>query len=142
MRWTLLSWRWGVVTLLMLGLVLMHHVPGHGPHEPASTAAATAAAAFDPAVSESHPLDCPCPATDHQVPLPGGGGGLDLSGLLHLCLAILAGLGGLLAAGLMLRWVIPRMRLTTFPGRIAAFEYLRPPNPLPRHLAALGVLRL
>lgn len=143
MRWTSRSWLWGMLTVLLFGLVLMHHVPSHGGHDAELAAVPTVAADSGVTVIEGRAADCPCPATDHDaalpgVPLPGGG-----SALLHLCLAVLATLGGMLAAGLVLRGIISHTgRDIGSAGRRVGVEYLRPPVPVPRRLAALCVLRL
>lgn len=138
-RWTSRSWLWGLLAALLLGLVLMHHVPSHGGHDAESAAVSAAAAASGMAMTDG-PAQCPCPAVDHNAPPPSGSGEPGTTALLHLCMAILAALGGMLAAGGMLRGTISRT--VGSPGRRFGVAYLRPPVPVPRRLAALCVLRL
>lgn len=149
MRWTSRSWLWGLLAVLLFGLVLMHHTPSHGGHD--SESAATAAVGSGVVMAESGVVDCPCPAVDHQAPLPGGGGETlpggggetDVTALLHLCLAVLAALGGMVSAGFVLRWTISPVRAGALSfGRRIGSEYLRSSVPVPRRLAALCVLRL
>lgn len=140
MRWTSRSWLWGLVAVLLFGLVLMHHAPSHGGHDPGPAAAAAGPAL---AMIDQPAPDCPCPAMDHNAPLPGGGGEAGDTALLHLCLAVLAALGGMLAAGFMVRGFLshPGGNAGSSGWRIG-LEYLRPPIPVSRRLAALCVLRL
>lgn len=141
MRWTSRSWLWGLLTVLLFGLVLMHHTPSHSAHD-AGVASAPAAADIT-SMSDSPASNCPCPATDHNDSLPGGSSGPGSTALLHLCLAVLAALGSILTAGLALRGTIAHIgRNIGLMGRWTGLEYLRPPVPVPRRLAALCVLRL
>ena len=142
-RWTSRSWLWGLLAALLFGLVLMHHVPSHGGHDPELAAVPTAAVGSGMAMTENHAAQCPCPAAGHDAPLPGGGGESGTTALLHLCLAVLAALGGMLAAGLMLRGFLSQTGGNAgSAGRRIGLEYLRPPIPVSRRLAALCVLRL
>lgn len=136
-RRTSRSWLWGLLAALLFGLVLMHHTPSHGGHDPEFVSAAAAGSA--PALIKA---DCPCLGPDHGAAMPGGGGE---SGnvLLHLCLAVLAALVGQLVAGLVRRWTVSTAGASNGSGgRRAGLEYLRPLLPVPRRLAALCVLRL
>lgn len=143
MRWTSRSWLWGLLATLLFGLVLMHHAPSHGGHDPELAAVPTAAVGSGMAMTDNHAAQCPCPAGDHDAPLPGGGDQSGTTALLHLCLAVLAAFGGMLAAGLMLRGSLSHTDGS--PGSAGwriGLEYLRPPVPVSRRLAALCVLRL
>lgn len=143
MQWASRSWRWGLLAVLLFGLVLMHHAPSHGGHDSELAAVLTAAAGSGVAMTDSAAAPCPCPAMDHDAPLPGGSGEPGTTTLLHLCLAVLAGLGGRLAAGLLLRGSISHTGGNAGPaGRRIGLGHLRPPVPVPRRLAALCVLRL
>lgn len=138
-RWTSRSWLWGLLAVLLFGLVLMHHAPSHGGHDP-ELAAVTAPAM---AMTVNQAVQCPCPAMDHDAPRPGGGGESGATALLHLCLAVLAALGGMLAAGLTLRGFLSQAGGNAgSSGRRIGLEYLRPPVPVSRRLATLCVLRL
>ncbi|MEV0697214.1 hypothetical protein AB0I53_04755 [Saccharopolyspora sp. NPDC050389] len=110
--------RWGLLIVLALGVVLMHHVPAqhHQPHPPAAVAMHTAM----PAEHNEPPA-----APDH--------------GLLHLCLAIAAGFIALLLP--LLRRIASASAETPKPLAITAFTRFRPPTPVPRRLAVLCVLR-
>ncbi|SFS89312.1 hypothetical protein [Saccharopolyspora flava] len=109
--------RWALLLVLALGVVLMHHVPAqHEPHRHPATAQVQ--------------LTSELTASDHDSPA---------HGLLHLCLAVAASFLALLAPrlradlGVIAEMPPPRFRRT--------LERARPPDPLPRRLAALCVLR-
>ncbi|MBB5157672.1 hypothetical protein [Saccharopolyspora phatthalungensis] len=111
--------RWGLLVVLALCVVLMHHVPAQHDHAHHAPAAVATAAMPTPDHGE------PPPAPDH--------------GLLHLCLAIIAGFFALL---------LPFLRriasgFAELPGLLArtALDRFRPPTPVPRRLAVLCVLR-
>ena len=142
-RWTSRSWLWGLLAVLLLfGLVLMHHTPGHGGHD-AELAADPLAATSVVAMTDSPAADCPCPATDHDSPLPSGTGGPGATALLHLCLAVLVALGAMVAAGLLRHAIISHTGGNLgSAGRRIGLEHVRPPVPVPRRLAALCLLRL
>ena len=142
MRWRSRSWLWGLLAVLLFGLVLMHHAPSHGGHD-AELASAPTAATDVAAMTHSPASDCPCPPSDHDSPLPSGPGGSRFTALLHLCLAVLVALGAMVAAGLLRRAVISHSgeNLGSTRQRIGV-EHLRSPVPVPRRLAALCVLRL
>lgn len=126
--------------MLLFGLVLMHHAPSHGGHDSDSVSAAAAGPAL--AMIDHSVPHCPCPATNHDAPHPGGGAPVTDT-LLHLCLAVLAAIGGLLSAGWLLRG--SSSQAGGNPGSAGpriGLEYLRPPVPVARRLAALCVLRL
>jgi hypothetical protein len=121
-------WRWGLLAVLLLGLVLMHHVPGHPEHEAAHPAVAVSGLERGPGAAAP---SCPCPADTPPAPA-----------LLHLCLAVAA-------AGVLV--LVPLLRALQGPVAGAGaggqavrsvLGYLQPPPPVPRRLAALGVLRL
>ncbi|MCI2421745.1 hypothetical protein MOQ72_30345 [Saccharopolyspora sp. K220] len=110
--------KWGLLVVLALCVVLMHHVPAQHDqaHPPAAVATHSAMAAEHSA---------PSPMPDH--------------GLLHLCLAIAAGFVLLLLP--LLRRIASAL---AEPSRLlmrTALEQLRPPTPVPRRLAVLCVLR-
>ncbi|WP_190823231.1 hypothetical protein [Saccharopolyspora pogona] len=109
--------RWGILVVLALGVVLMHHVPAQH-HE--SPPAAAAMHAGMPAEHSEPPA-----APDH--------------GLLHLCLAIAAGFIALLLP--LLHRIASALAETPKPLAITAFTRFRPPTPVPRRLAMLCVLR-
>lgn len=107
--------RWILLLVLALGVLLMHHVPTQHDSHPTQHAVAAHAQA-----------DSPDSAPDgHDA--------------LHLCLAIAASFLALVAPRLRLligtpsEMSLPRLRRT--------LEQARPPDPLPRRLAALCVLR-
>ncbi|MEB3371231.1 hypothetical protein [Saccharopolyspora mangrovi] len=109
--------RFALLLALALGVVLMHHVPAqHDAHHPQHSAAAHA-----------------------QVEISDDSAAPDGHGALHLCLAVAASFLALLAPRLRLllgtiaEMLLPRLRRT--------LERARPPDPLPRRLAALCVLR-
>ena len=138
-RWRSRSWLWGLLAALLFGLVLMHHVPSHGGHDAGSVVVPAAAAGLGMTMTDGRAAQCLCPAVDHDAPPPGGSGEPGTTTLLHLCLAVLAALGGMLAVGLMLRGTTSH---TIGSGWRIGLAYLRPPVPVPRRLAALCVLRL
>ena len=125
--------------LLLWGLVLMHHTPGYAAHHGPSATMPTVAAGSDVTMTQSPAGYCPCPATAHQALPPVGSGHTDTNALLHLCLAILAALGIL-----SLRLIFSRadQRAAISAGWRRGIDTLRPPLPVPRQLAVLGVLRL
>ncbi|WP_406690427.1 DUF6153 family protein [Saccharopolyspora sp. ID03-671] len=109
--------RWVLLLALALGVVLMHHVPAqHDSHHSQHTATAQVQVAASEHDDGSHEHD-----------------------LLHLCLAVAASFLALLAPrlradlGVIAEMPPPRFRRT--------LERARPPDPLPRRLAALCVLR-
>jgi hypothetical protein len=110
------AFRWALLVALALGVVLMHHVPAqHDAHHAQHTVGA----------------HVQVQASDDTAP--------DGHDALHLCLAVAASFLLLLA---------PRLRLTAvvtaemFLSRIRrTLQRARPPDPLPRWLAALCVLR-
>lgn len=142
MRWTSRSWLWGLLAVVLFALVLMHHAPSHGGHDSELTAVTTLAAGSGAAMTDGGTAECPCPAMEHEAPLPGGSDEPRTSALLHLCVAVIAALGGMLAAGLLLRRSLSHVDGNAgFPGRRIGLEFLRPSVPVSRRLAALCVLR-
>lgn len=140
MRWASRSWLWGLLAMLLFGLVLMHHVPGHGGHDAESVAVPATAVGSGMAMIDSRAVECPCPAVNHDAPLPDGSGEPGTTALLHLYLAVLAAVGGMLVVGLVLRGTISHPGVSA--RQRSGLAYLRPPLPVPRRLAALCVLRL
>lgn len=140
MRWRSRSWLWGLLAALLFSLVLMHHVPSHGGHDAGSVAVTAAAAGLDMTMTDGRAVERPGFAVDHDAPLPGGSGEPGTTALLHLCLAVLAALGGMLAVGLVQRETIYHTGGSA--GWRIGVANLRPPLPVPRRLAALCVLRL
>ncbi|WP_148272033.1 hypothetical protein [Saccharopolyspora spinosa] len=111
--------RWGLLVVLALGVVLMHHVPAQ--HH------------------ESHP---PAAVAMHHAGMPAGHGEPPAApdhGLLHLCLAIAAGFIALLLP--LLHRIASALAESPKPLAITAFTHFRPPTPVPRRLAVLCVLR-
>lgn len=107
--------RWTLLLVLTLGVLLMHHVPAqHDSHHAQHAVAAHAQ------------VDSPDSAPDGH-------------GALHLCLAIAASFLALVAPRL--RLVIGTPSDMSFPRLRRTLERARPPDPLPRRLAALCVLR-
>ncbi|MEU6264480.1 hypothetical protein [Saccharopolyspora shandongensis] len=113
--------RWGLLVVLALGVVLMHHVPAqhHQSHQSHPSAAMATHSAMPTEHSE------PPAAPDH--------------GLLHLCLAIAAGFIALLLP--LLHRIASASAENPKPVAIRAFTLFRPPTPVPRRLAVLCVLR-
>jgi hypothetical protein len=123
-----LALRLFVTTVLVLGIVIMHHVAQQD-HDPAASHAASVASAHDDGMVSG----------PQQEAVAGSGAVAD--DLLHLCLAILTGLVVLLV-GLLL--------LGRLPQALAQFRLLnwghRPRRALPRRygfslLISLGVMR-
>jgi hypothetical protein len=141
-RWAARSWLWSLVALVLFGLVLMHHTVGYPRQHAESIPPPAAATGPAVAMGEQQVANCSCPGPDHGAPVPGDNGQSHSTELLHLCLAILAALGGLLAVGLRLRWTVFPASGGAAPGQPAGPETLRPALPVPRRLAVLGVLRL
>lgn len=110
--------RWGLLVVLALGVVLMHHVPAQ--HDQPHPSAAVAMHSATPTEHGEPPA-----APDH--------------GLLHLCLAIAAGFIALLLP--LLRRIASASAENPKPLAITAFTRFRPPTPVPRRLAVLCVLR-
>ena len=127
--------RWTLLLVLALGVLLMHHVPTqHVPtqHAPAHHVSAQPV----PAQHDSHQVQRSVSAhaqVDSSDTAPDG------HGVLHLCLALAVTFLALLAprlgraVGAPVEVSLPRLRRT--------LERARPPDPLPRRLAALCVLR-
>ncbi|TDC87089.1 hypothetical protein E1161_26340 [Saccharopolyspora aridisoli] len=109
------AFRWALLVALALGVVLMHHVPAqHHSHHAGHVGVHAQVEASDDAAPDGHDA-------------------------LHLCLAIAASFLVLLA---------PRLRMAAvvtaemFVPRIwRTLQRARPPDPSPRRLAALCVLR-
>ncbi|MEV0053404.1 hypothetical protein AB0H34_23245 [Saccharopolyspora shandongensis] len=110
--------RWGLLVVLALGVVLMHHVPAQ--HHQSHPSAAMATHSAMPTEHSEPPA-----APDH--------------GLLHLCLAIAAGFIALLLP--LLHRIASASAENPKPIAIRAFTLFRPPTPVPRRLAVLCVLR-
>lgn len=140
-KWRVLCW-WGLLAVLVLSVVVMHHAPMHGTSKtaaPASTAAAVPASPGTPHSPHGHnpnePQIAPATATGQEhLQAPSG------HGLLHLCLAILAGLALLLVAAKGI--LLPAPPARAGPRMPTALGWLAPPVPVPRRLATLCVLRL
>ncbi|MFR9732040.1 hypothetical protein ACL03H_22675 [Saccharopolyspora sp. MS10] len=124
--------RWGLLVLLVLGVVLMHHVPGQhsgtgAPPPPSATSAELTATASDGG------------GEGHHAPELGGMSASSPHPLLHLCLAILIGFAAFLLAR---TWRDRGARAPRpGPGARARPRWTRPPTPTARRLAALCVLR-
>ena len=122
--------RWTLLLVLALGVLLMHHVPTQ--HAPTHHVSAQPV----PAQHDSHQVQRSVSAhaqVDSSDTAPDG------HGVLHLCLALAVTFLALLAprlgraVGAPVEVSLPRLRRT--------LERARPPDPLPRRLAALCVLR-
>ncbi|WP_280423520.1 hypothetical protein [Nocardia carnea] len=141
--------RWLLPAFLAVALLGMHHLPAAG--EPAATSAqhellrsAPAEAIFPPpSDTQSGPAHC-CTMPQVLVPEPAHDGPGDHGAgheLLHLCLAVLAALAGLvLTLFVVARGIAGYVPVAVPPA--APIVRARPPPPLARRLAALGVLRL
>lgn len=125
----LASLLWGMVILVLLGLITMHHVPSHGDHSAGGPGAYSAAMTLD----GSAPSDYPRP----------DGGSSALDELLAVCLAILAVGVTLLATWLAVRPWRLATNVTQRPWFAPTRTARAPPStPVPRRLAALCVLRI
>ncbi|MFN2495107.1 MAG: hypothetical protein ABR608_04255 [Pseudonocardiaceae bacterium] len=122
-------WLWGLSAVLLLGLVLMHHAPGYQEHHDGPAVAHSVLVSSGSEVAD--PSGCPCPADTRSPVVPD---------LLHLCLAVMVSAILLLAP--LLLGLSPSPPAGA-PGQWvrSALDFLRPPPPVPRRLAALGVLR-
>lgn len=110
------AFRWALLVAIALGVVLMHHVPAqHDAHHAQHTAG----------------VHVQVETSDDAAP-----GGHDA---LHLCLAVMATFLVLLAPRLRLTVVVTAEML--LPRNRRTLQRARPPDPLPRRLAALCVLR-
>ena len=147
MRVRSLLGRWILLALLALGVVCMHHAPlahehAHGfmatPMPPVVSAAHQASAG-----SGQHTAD-PGQATAVLTPLAPMAAGHDSAAgheWLHMCLAILVAAATLLAYLVLRTMVLPAPGSTASAIRVGT-ERFPPPEPVPRRLAALCVLRL
>ncbi|QIZ33665.1 hypothetical protein [Saccharopolyspora sp. ASAGF58] len=130
--------RWGLLVVLALGVVLMHHMPAqhHESHPPAAPAAAAMHAGMPTEHSEppaAAAMHAGMPTERRELPAAPD------HGLLHLCLAIAAGFIALLLP--VLHRIASALAGTPKPLAITAFTRFRPPTPVPRRLAMLCVLR-
>lgn len=154
----------GLLVAVVLGVIAMHHVVGahsHGATGAAHSAAPTpvASPAPAPAPAASHHPGLPDPpiaaAPDAGAPasaastrasalLAGDGAetGTGVAMLLHLCLAVLAGLVTLAALALARGWRGAGPDRRGGPTVVAVAASPRAPPPLPVRLAQLQVLRL
>lgn len=118
-----------LVCLLLLGLVLMHHAPAAEHHmgamgPPAATAAVTAGST--------------CPAGTPDCPMPG-----QAHDMLHLCLAVIGTLAGVLLLGAFLGLVRGIFASPRLSGDVPLPRVDRPPGwPGRTVLTSLCVLRL
>ena len=127
-----------LVVGLLFGLVVMHHASAAGPH--AATTSMGAQDIVHTAVSGGVIL--PQLGDPSGVMGPGEGhGGVDSSVLLHLCLAIIAGVGLILAGSRRWRWVLDRSARSVVPVIRPASSPCAPPSSAPARLALLCVLR-
>ncbi|MBF6348103.1 hypothetical protein IU448_03625 [Nocardia flavorosea] len=141
--------RWMLPAFLAVALLGMHHLPAGDPaaapahHELLlSTVPGTG---FPAAGTQSDPANSRCcttpaaVASDPAHDVPGGhGAGHEL---LHLCLAVLTALAGIvLALFVVAHGMDGYTPVTVIPP--APIGWARPPPPLARRLASLGVLRL
>lgn len=137
---------WWLLVLLAFGVVAMHHAPmahAGGASPPGTPPPVSAAhhAAHD-SVGPNQPMSASAGGdTATHVPLVDEADqpGVD-HGLLHLCLAVLAGAAAVVIASLALRILPATASLrSSIPMGIGR---ARPPPPVPRRLAVLCVLRL
>lgn len=120
--------RWLLPAFLAVALLGMHHLPAAAP-APQGPLPSVAAETSAPAALAPEPA--------HDGPGEHGAG----HELLHLCLAVLTALAGLvLALFVVVRGVTGYAPNVVLPH--APLGWARPPPPLARRLAALGVLRL
>lgn len=134
--------RWLLPAFLAVALLGMHHLPAG---EPAGAPAqhellrSVTPEAGPPAGTQPDPAHC-CPAAPepaHDNPGDHGAG----HDLLHLCLAVLTALAGIvLALFIVARSVTGYTSVAVIPA--VPLVWARPPPPLARRLATLGVLRL
>jgi hypothetical protein len=124
--------RWGLLVVLALCVVLMHHVPAE--HDQAHPPAAVATHAAMTTEHAQPPAAAVVMTTEH-----GESPAAPDHGLLHLCLAVVVGF---------LAFVVPLLRRASgasaeLPKRLvlASLDRFRPPTPVPRRLAVLCVLR-
>ncbi|MFD4404450.1 hypothetical protein ACFWPH_16995 [Nocardia sp. NPDC058499] len=141
--------RWLLPAFLAVALLGMHHLPAAGEPAAAPTqhellrSVEPEAGPPAPAGTQSGPAPC-CTAPSVLAPEPAHdspgdhGAGHDL---LHLCLAVLTALAGIvLALFVVARGVIGYSPVAVVPA--VPLVWARPPPPLARRLASLGVLRL
>ncbi|NKY58899.1 hypothetical protein [Nocardia flavorosea] len=141
--------RWLLPLFLAVALPSMHHLPAAGEpaaapaqHEPVRSVEPEAGPPA-PAGALSDSAHC-CttavvlaPESAHDTPGDHGAG----HDLLHLCLAVLTALAGIVLA----LFVVARGMTGYTPGAVipaVPLVWARPPPPVSRRLAALGVLRL
>lgn len=130
MRFSVRRFRWVPLILLVLGVVLMHHVPAHSASHHGPSAAHTS---VDAGPGEHNMAAEAARAVIEAPPMPA-------HDPLHLCLAILAGL-----AVLLLPLLGNTIRHAPSPAGAAAIPVRsrpRAPPSVPRRLAELCVLRL
>lgn len=133
--------RWGMLVVLALGVILMHHAPAlHTPaHEGPAVAAVHSTQVHTIAGSASLMEQASEKTMLSKVSNPDDT--LDSShAMLHMCLAIVTGLALLLltAATGLLQVRLPWAKHAPYKSR----SRFRPPLPVPRRLAVLCVLRL
>lgn len=141
--------RWLLPAFLAVALLGMHHLPAAG--EPATAPAqhellrSVEPEAGPPASAgtPSDPAHC-CTAASVLAPEPAHDSPGDHGAgheLLHLCLAVLTALAGIvLALFVVARGMIGYTPVAVVPA--VPLVWARPPPPLARRLASLGVLRL
>lgn len=127
-----------LVVGLLFGLVVMHHASAAGPH-----GATTSMGVQDSAhTAVSGGVTVPwLGGSSGAVDEGGGHGGVDSSVLLHLCLAILAGVGLILAGSRGWRGVLGRSARSVVSVVRPAPSPSAPPSSAPARLALLCVLR-
>lgn len=125
--------RWGLLVALLLGVVLMHHIPYQHDRPHAEPPSAVTAELPLPSATSDDGCDCHHASEHSGAPTPSP------HDLLHLCLAILIGFAAFFLARVRCR----RGTATPGPGSLLAVPgaRTRPPVPVARRLAALCVLR-
>lgn len=127
-----------LVVGLLFGLVVMHHASAAGPH------GATTSMGVQDSAHTAVLGDVTVPrlgGSSGAVDAGGGHGGVDSSVLLHLCLAILAGVVLILAGSQRWRRVLDRSTRSRIRVIRPAPSPTAPPPSAPARLALLCVLR-
>lgn len=130
------------VEVLAVGLVLMHHRMGLSGQHDGAASASVAVTGLAAAMADQPMAECLCTSAARESRLPGGDDPAHPTGLLYVCLAVLA-FGATVAAGLLRH----RTRLQVsggdaVSGQRAGSAYLRPAVPVSLCFATPSVPRL
>lgn len=132
---------WVPLILLVLGVVVMHHVPAHsaGHRAPSTAHTAIGSGSLDQSTaalgSPEHQTTAALGSPEHRLGVPA----MPAHDPLHLCLAILAGLTMLLLP--LLGTVIRPVQVVAGSAAVPVRGRPRAPPSVPRRLALLCVLR-